>query len=101
LHKLGVETHVLAGCVASLTRLRKLKRCRSVHLTAAPERILGATKQIGSRTFLCRGLMKMDVISGELYGIGISLFDCPDQSVPGDHRPGLDIRSGHRSARVA
>src|SRR6201999_140845 len=33
--------------------------------------------------------MKMDVISEELYDIGISLFDGPDQSVPGDHRSGL------------
>ena len=41
-----------------------------------------------------RGLMKMNTISGELYGIGISLFDRPDQSVPGDHRPGLDIHCG-------
>ena len=47
MHKLGVETHVFAGCVASLTRLRKLKRCRSVHLKAAPERLLGATRLLG------------------------------------------------------
>src|SRR5271155_3283820 len=47
------------------------------------------------------GLMKMGVISGELYAIGISFFDRPDQSVPGDHRSGLDIRSGHRAAHVA
>src|ERR1700742_3278628 len=39
--------------------------------------------------------MKMDVISEELYDIGISLFDGPDQSVPGDHRSGL------RAAHVA
>src|ERR1700760_416346 len=45
--------------------------------------------------------MKMDVISEEVYGIGISLFDGPDQSVPGDHRSGLDIRSGHWAAHVA
>src|ERR1700691_6163483 len=45
--------------------------------------------------------MKMSIISGRLYGIGISLFDRPDQSVPGDHRSGLDIRSGHRAAHVA
>jgi hypothetical protein len=43
----------------------------------------------------------MDVISGELYGIRISLFDRPDQSVPGDHRSSLDVRSGHRAAHVA
>jgi hypothetical protein len=42
LHKLGVETHVFAGCVASVTWLRKLKRCTSVHLSAAPEPLLGA-----------------------------------------------------------
>jgi hypothetical protein len=101
LHKLGVETHVFTGCVASFTLLRKLKRCRSVHLTAAPERLSGATKQIGSRTFLRRGLMKMSVINAELYAIEISPFDRPDQSVPGDHRSGLDIRSGHRAAHIA
>src|ERR1700722_11983432 len=47
------------------------------------------------------GLMKMTVISEELYAIGISLFDRPDQSVPGDHRSGLDIRPWHRAAYVA
>jgi hypothetical protein len=41
--------------------------------------------------------MKMDVISGKLYGIGISSFDRPDQSIPGDHRSGLAyvVRSSH------
>src|ERR1700751_667786 len=46
-------------------------------------------------------LMKMSVISGVLYGIGISLFDRPDQSVPGDHRPGLDIHCGHGATHLA
>src|SRR3984957_19086703 len=45
--------------------------------------------------------MKMTVISEELYAIGISLLDRPYQSVPGDHRSGLDIRSGHRAGHVA
>src|ERR1700757_3332561 len=46
-------------------------------------------------------LMKMSVISGVLYAIGISLFDRPDQSVPGDHRPGLDIHCGHGATHLA
>ena len=101
LHKLGVETHVFAGCVASLTWLRKLKRCTSVHLPAAPERLLGAAILIGLDASSRRDLMKMSVISAELYAIGISFLERPDQSVPGDHRPGLDVRSGHRASRVA
>jgi hypothetical protein len=101
LHKLGVETHVFAGCVASLTRLRKFKRCTSAHLTAAPERLLAAARLIRPPRSSRRDLMKMGVISAELYGIGISFFDRPDQSVPGDHRSGLDIRSGHRTSCVA
>ena len=48
-----------------------------------------------------RGLMKMSLISGELYGIGISLFDRLDQSVPGDHRPGLDIHCGDGATDLA
>src|ERR1700753_2696708 len=48
-----------------------------------------------------RGLMKMSIITGELYGIGISLFDRPDQCVPGDHRPGLDIHCGHGATHLA
>jgi hypothetical protein len=47
LHKLGVETHVFAGRVASLSRLRKLKRCTSAHLTAVPESLLDAARLIG------------------------------------------------------
>src|ERR1700744_6588030 len=47
------------------------------------------------------GLMKMSVICAELYAIGFSLFDRRDQSVPGDHRAGLDIHCGHGAAHVA
>ena len=71
------------------------------HLTAAPERLLGAAILIGLGASPRRVLMKMNVISAELYAIGISFFDRPDQSVPGDHRSGLDVRSGHRASRVA
>jgi hypothetical protein len=101
LHKLGVETHVLAGSVASLTRLRKAKRCTSVHLTAAPERLLSAARLLGLPTSPPGGLMKMTIISGVLYAIESSLFDRPDQSIPGDHGSGFDIRSGHRAAHLA
>src|ERR1700739_3334117 len=51
-------------------------------------------------TFL-RRLMKMDVISGRLYGMSFSPFDGPHQCVAGDHRSGLGVGSGNRSAHLA
>ena len=100
LHKLGVETHVFAGSMASASGLRKLKRCTSVHLRAALEDLLGTVKLFSLPTWSRHGLMKMSVIIEELYGIRISSFDRPDQSVPGDHRSGLDVQPGHRATHV-
>ena len=43
----GSRDYILQAFEASLRRLRKSKRCTSVHLTGAPKRVLGAARLIG------------------------------------------------------